>query len=337
MSEAETSAAPTRDAGARTASGIEGLKSQMTLPLIVAPMFLVSGPELVLAACREGAIGSFPFPNGRSIDVLDEWMTRINRELAEARAAQPGRKIAPWAANLVVHSSYDRLREELELVEKHRPPVVITALGSPAAVIELVHGYGGLVFADVNSVSFARRAAALGVDALVLVSAGAGGHTGRMAGFSFVPAVRQFFDGALVLAGSICDGRSIRAAEVLGADFAYMGTSFIAAEESMAEDAYRQMVVDSSVEDLVITNLFTGGNASYLRGSIEKVGLDPDHLEDRAGMNLAGSQEKVKAWKQVWSAGQGVGSVKRIQPAAEIIAQLRRDYRAALEHPPFER
>jgi len=324
-----------RDAEPTAASGIRDLKSQMTLPLIVAPMFLVSGPELVLAACRAGVMGSFPFPNGRSIEVLDEWMTRIHRELASARASHPGAKIAPWAANLVVHSSYDRLREELDLVAKHRPPVVITALGSPAAVIEVVHGYGGLVFADVNSVAFARRAAALGVDALVLVAAGAGGHTGTMAGFSFVAAVREFFEGALVLAGSICDGRAVRAAEVLGADFAYMGTAFIAAEESMASDAYRQMVVDSSFEDLVVTNVFTGGHASYMRGSIENVGLDPDNLSSKAKMDLTGSQERIRGWKDVWSAGQGVGSVKRIQPTAEIIAQLRRDYLAAVEQPAF--
>lgn len=326
-----------RKADPAATSGIERLKSQMTLPLIVAPMFLVSGPELVLAACREGVMGSFPFPNGQTVEVLDEWMGRINRELTATRAAQPDRKIAPWAANMVVHSSYDRLQEELDLVAKHRPPVVITALGSPAAVIEVVHGYGGLVFADVNSVAFARRAAALGVDALVLVAAGAGGHTGTMAGFSFVPAVREFFDGTLVLAGSICDGRAVRAAEVLGADFAYMGTAFIAAAESMASGAYRQMVVDSSFEDLVVTNVFTGGHASYMRGSIENVGLDPDDLDSKSKMDLTGSQDQIKAWKHVWSAGQGVGSVKRVQPTAEIVAQLRRDYRAALDLPPFER
>jgi len=322
-------------ADAATPSGILGLKSQMTLPLIVAPMFLVSGPDLVLAACREGVVGSFPFPNARTVEVLDEWMTRINRELAQEGAAHPDRKIAPWAANMVVHSSYDRLHEELELIARHRPPMVITALGSPAAVIEIVHGYGGLVFADVNSVAFARRAAELGVDALVLVAAGAGGHTGTMAGFSFVPAVREFFDGALVLAGSICDGRAIRAAEVLGADFAYMGTAFIAAEESLAEDAYRKMVVDSTVEDLVVTNVFTGGNASYMRGSIENMGLDPDNLSHKSRMDLADSQEQIKAWKHVWSAGEWVGSVKRIEPTAAIVARLRREYREAAALPPF--
>jgi nitronate monooxygenase len=227
------------------------------------------------------------------------------------------------------------LREELELVARHQPPVVITALGSPAAVIEVVHGYGGLVFADVNSVAFARRAADLGADALVLVAAGAGGHTGTMAGFSFVPAVREFFDGPLVLAGSIGDGRAIRAAEVLGADFAYMGTAFIAAEESLASDDYRQMVVDSSVEDLVVTNLFTGGNASYMRRSIENVGLDPDDLGSKSKMDLTGSQERIKAWKHVWSAGQGVGLVKKIEPTAAIVARLEREYRAALDLPAF--
>jgi nitronate monooxygenase len=307
----------------------------MRLPLIVAPMFLVSGPELVLAACRAGVMGSFPFPNARTLEILDDWMARIGRELAAAQQEASEQKIAPWAANMVVHSSYDRLREELELVARHQPPVVITALGSPAAVIEVVHGYGGLVFADVNSVAFARRAADLGADALVLVAAGAGGHTGTMAGFSFVPAVREFFDGPLVLAGSIGDGRAIRAAEVLGADFAYMGTAFIAAEESLASDDCRQMVVDSSVEDLVVTNLFTGGNASYMRRSIENVGLDPDDLGSKSKMDLTGSQERIKAWKHVWSAGQGVGLVKKIEPTAAIVARLEREYRAALDLPAF--
>ncbi len=319
------------------AAGVQALKRQLTLPLIVAPMFLVSGPELVVAACREGVMGSFPFPNARTIEVLDAWMSQIDREITALRETNPGRKIAPWAANMVVHSSYDRLREELALVARHRPPVVITALGSPAAVIEVVHGYGGLVFADVNSVAFARRAAALGADALVLVAAGAGGHTGTMAGFSFVPAVREFFDGAIVLAGSIGDGRAIRAAEVLGADFAYMGTAFIAAEESLASDAYRQMVVDSSIEDLVVTNVFTGGNASYMRRSIENVGLDPDDLGSKSKMDLTGSQERIKAWKHVWSAGQGVGSVKKIESTAAIVRRLEREYRAALELPAFDR
>jgi nitronate monooxygenase len=328
--------APTKNDGAADAAArIRDLKSQMSLPLIVAPMFLVSGPDLVLAACREGVMGSFPFPNAPTADVLDEWISRIDRELAALRTAQPGRKIAPWAANMMVHSSYDRLREELDLVAKHEPPVVITALGSPAAVVEVVHGYGGLVFADVNSLAFARRAASLGVDALVLVAAGAGGHTGRMAGFSFVQAVREFFDGGVVLAGSICNGQAIRAAEVLGADFAYMGTSFIAAEESLASPEYRQMVVDSSFDDLVVTNVFTGGHASYLRGSIENVGLDPDNLRSKEKMDLTESQERIKAWKDVWSAGQGVGSVKKIQATAEIVAQLERDYRAAVDLPSF--
>ncbi|MCP4038560.1 MAG: nitronate monooxygenase [bacterium] len=307
----------------------------MRLPLIVAPMFLVSGPELVLAACRAGAMGSFPFPNGRSIEVLDEWMTQINAERSALQAADPERTVGPWAANMVVHRSYDRFKEELELVVKHKPPVVITALGSPDAVIDAVHGYGGLVFADVNNVAFARRAASFGVDALVLVAAGAGGHTGTMAGFAFVPAVREFFDGAVALGGSLCDGRAIRAAEILGADFACMGTSFIAAQESLASQEYRQMVVDSCFEDLVVTNLFTGGNASYMRGSIENMGLDPDNLGTKSKMDLTGSQERVKAWKEVWSAGQGVGSIKEIQTAEQIIAKLEREYRAAVELPSF--
>ena len=301
----------------------------MVLPVVAAPMFLVSGPDLVLESCRAGIIGSFPAPNTRTIDILADWMARITAELEAARAASPGARIACWAQNLVVHSTYERLRAELELVSRFRPPIVITALGSPKAAIEVVHGYGGLVFADVNSVALARKAAAAGVDGLALVCAGAGGHTGAMAAFSFVPAVREFFDGILIVAGGICDGRGIRAAEVLGADIVYMGTRFIAARESLASPEYKQMVVDATFSDLVLSDSFTGARAYYLRQSIERAGYDPDNLKPGQGMNLKGSEQKGKAWKDVWSAGQGVGLVREVEPVADIVAQLRREYAAA--------
>jgi nitronate monooxygenase len=311
------------------------LRGRLTLPLICAPMFLVSGPELVIAACRNGVIGSFPAPNARPLDALDGWMARIAAELAETRRTEPGRRVAPWSLNLVVHSSYDRLPAELELVARHRPPIVITALGSPARVIEAVHGYGGLVFADVGSIAMARKAAQAGVDGLILVSTGAGGHTGSVSPFVFVHAVRRFFDGIVVLAGGLCSGGAIRAAEVAGADLADIGTLFIAARESLAADDYRQMVVDAGVDDLVLTKAFTGANAYYLRRSVARSGLDPDNLSGKTAMDWKNSEQQLKAWKDIWSAGQSVSAVTRVEEAGEIIARLRAEYAQSLATPSF--
>jgi nitronate monooxygenase len=311
------------------------LRDRLSLPLICAPMFLVSGPELVIAACRNGVIGSFPAPNARPLEVLDAWLARIAAELAEAGRADPAARIAPWSVNLVVHSSYDRLAAELELVARHRPPIVITALGSPARVVEVVRAYGGLVFADVGSIPMARKAAHAGVDGLILVSTGAGGHTGSVSPFVFVQAVRQFFDGILVLAGGLCSGAAIRAAEVAGADLADIGTLFIAARESLASDDYRQMVVDAAVDDLVLTKAFTGANAYYLRRSIERSGLDPDNLSGKTAMDWGKSEQQLKAWKDIWSAGQSVAAVTRVEGAGEIIARLRTEYSRSLDLPSF--
>jgi len=311
------------------------LRAQLSLPLICAPMFLVSGPDLVIATCRNGVIGSFPAPNARPLDVLDAWMARVAGELEAARRADPQARIAPWSINLVVHSSYDRLPAELELVQRHRPPIVITALGSPARVVEAVHAYGGLVLADVGSVAMARKAAQTGVDGLVLVGSGAGGLTGAVSPFVFVEAVRQFFDGIVVLAGGLCTGAAIRAAEIAGADLADIGTLFIAARESLASDDYRQMVVDAGVDDLVLTKAFTGANAYYLRRSIERAGLDPDNLSGKTAMDWSKSDSQLKAWKDIWSAGQSVAAVRRVESAAEIIARLRKEYLQAVEVPSF--
>jgi len=309
------------------------LRATLRLPVVCAPMFLVSGPDLVIGACRSGIVGSFPAPNARTLDTLEEWLERITSELAIMRKQQLAGSTQVWAQNLVVHSTYDRLDAELALVEKYQPPIVITALGSPRAVVEVVHSYGGLVIADVNNVPYARKAAEAGVDGLALVAAGAGGHTGQMAGFAFVPAVREFFDGILILAGAIGDGRAVRAAEVLGAELSYMGTRFIATEESIAFPPYKQMVVDSKFDDLILSNSFTGAYAYYLKPSIVAAGMDPDNLPAKGKMDLTGTSTKIKAWKDVWSAGQGIDTVRKIEPIALIVDRLEQEYRAACELP----
>jgi len=308
------------------------LHATLRIPVVAAPMFLVSGPDLVIASCRAGIIGSFPAPNARSIDDFESWLDRITGELRHIRRKNGGATDV-WAQNLIVHRTYDRLDAELALLQKYRPPIVITALGSPARVIDAIHDYGGLVIADVNSVALARKAAAAGADGLALVSAGAGGHTGQMAGFAFVPAVREFFDGILILAGAIGDGRAVRAAEILGADLSYMGTRFIAAKESIAFEPYKQMVVDSEFSDLVLSNSFTGAHAYYLRPSIVAAGLDPDNLTAKGSMDLTGSEKKVKAWKDIWSAGQGIGTVHQVEPVKDIVERVAAEYEAAKRLP----
>ena len=303
------------------------LTRNLRLPAIAAPMFLVSGPEMVLASCRAGLIGSFPAPNARTSAQLEDWMTQIVAGLAESPEA------AAWAVNLVVHPSNARLAEDVAAVLRHRPPVVITALGSPARVVEAVHSYGGLVFADVNSVAFARKAAAAGVDGLVLVAAGAGGHTGATAGFAFVEEVRQFWPGPLVLGGAISTGRAIRAAEVLGADLAYLGTSLIACAESMADPAYKAMVVSAGAEDIVPSKGITGVTANWLRPSLIAAGYDPAHMPEDKRPDFANAQDDAKAWKNVWSAGQGVGAVRAIEPVGTIVSRLADEYAAACALP----
>jgi nitronate monooxygenase len=316
-----------------TRSRFAAMRQTLRIPAVCAPMFLVSGPEIVVAACRSGMIGSFPAPNARSIDIFEQWLDRITGELALMKKNQLEGATDIWAMNLVVHSTYERLDAELALLEKYQPPIVITALGSPKQVIEVVHGYGGLVFADVNSVEYARKSAALNIDGMALVAAGAGGHTGHMAGFAFIPAVREFFDGMLILAGAIGDGRAVRAAEILGAELCYMGTRFITAEESIAFDPYKQMVVDSEFSDLKMTNSFTGADCNYLRPSIVAAGLDPDNLKAKGKMDLTGNETKVKAWKDIWSAGQGIGTIHKVEPMADIVDRLVEEYTEAKNLP----
>lgn len=298
-------------------------------------MFLVSGPDLVIAACKAGIVGSFPTMNARSVDILDQWMARITSELDQARKTDPSAKIGPWAANIIVHKTNKRLQADLDLVVKYQPPIVITALGSPAVVIEAVHSYGGQVYADVNSIPYARKAATTGVDGLVLVCSGAGGHTGQTSNFAFVSGVREFFDGTIILAGSISQGGAIRAAEMVGADFAYMGTSFIAAEESMANDAYKQMLIDSTVEDIVCTNAFTGAWANMLKPSIDAAGIDLATFKKTTSLNADDPQNESKAWKNIWSAGHGVSVINATEPAQKIVDRLHKEYQNACQIPVF--
>ena len=301
----------------------------LRLPAIAAPMFLVSSPELVVATCRAGMIGSFPAPNLRTSVELGGWMAQIKAGVqADSFGDWP---VAPWALNLVTHSTSPRLQGDLEQVAEHQPPIVITALGSPKPVIPTVHGYGGLVFADVISEQLARKAADAGVDGLVLVCSGAGGHTGDLSPLVFVERVRRFFDGHIVLAGAINTGEAILAAQVLGADLAYLGTAFIAAEESLAPDDYRQMLIECGPTDLMVTRAFTGARASMLVPSMIRKGLDPAEIETRvAKFNFTGRKdEAVKPWSGIWGAGQGVGRIERVEPAAAIVDRLAAEYAAA--------
>ena len=297
------------------------IAERLRLPAIAAPMFLVSGVEMVLAACKGGIIGSFPANNARTLDDLDDWMGRI--------AATLPADAPPWAINLMVHRSYARWEEELELVLKHRPPIVITALGSPVAVVEAIHGYGGLVYADVNSLTYARKAASTGVDGLILVAAGAGGHTGQIAGFAFAPAVREVFDGTIVLGGGIGTGRAIRAARMLGADLAYLGTRLIACTESLAVPGYKQMLIEATAEDIVTSAALTGIPANWLRPSLIAAGHDPEGLKTTTPIELGRPEDAAMRWRDVWSAGQGAGEVRAVESLAEIIDDLARDYAAA--------
>ena len=292
------------------------LIDRLRLPVIVAPMFLVSGPDLVIASSNAGLIGSFPGPNARTAEELEEWMHQINKSTSN-----------PWAFNMITHKTYDRFSEELDLIKKFQPKIVITALGSPERVIEAVHGYGGQVIADVNNISFAQRCAEMNVDGMALICHGAGGHTGQLSPFSFSSYVREFFDGLIVLAGSISTGKHIKAAQLLSADLCYMGTRFISPQESNAVDEYKSMIINSNYDDLRMTNLFTGAQAYYLKDSIINNNLDPDNLDSNTdGFNVSASQDKISAWKDIWSAGQGVGLIKNIESVESIVEELESEF-----------
>ena len=300
------------------------IKKRLKLPAVVAPMFLVSGPDAVIQSCKEGLMGSFPGPNARTIDDLRSWFEIIDTKLNQ--------EDAPWAFNMITHNSYGRFDQEITLVEEFKPKIVITALGGPHRVTQQVHAYGGLVFADVNSPSFAKKAIDRGADGLVLVCTGAGGHTGEYALMPFLDEVRSFFDGPIMVGGGISNGRSIRAAETLGIDFAYIGTRFLAAQETLISDAYRQMVWDSKMEDLIQSRAITGALGNWMRASVEASGLSLDDTKKIAKIDFSGDMHAgSKAWKTVWSAGQGVGNVRKPETIKEIIDILKKEYETAVK------
>ena len=308
----------------------------LRLPVVAAPMFLISGPSLVLAACRAGIVGAFPTPNARPISQLFQWMQQITEGLAQARDVMGSDLLGPWCANLVTHSSNTRLVEDLELIAKFKPPIVVTALGSPKPAIDIVHGYGGVVYADVINLTLAKKAVQAGADGLACVSAGAGGHTGFLSPFAFVRAVREFFDGTVIVGGGISDGWGVAGAVACGADLVYMGTSFIATQESMAIDAYKQMLVDCTADDLLVSAGITGTPASWLQPSLRANGLDPANMPAAPDRRYDSNQSiGAKKWMDVWAAGQGIGQIKSIQPVAKLVDQLAADYetaRARLSH-----
>ena len=299
-------------------------QNRLSIPVIGSPLFIISGPELVMAQCRAGIIGSFPSLNARPIAQFEEWLLRLNTEL--------GPNDAPYAVNLIVHKSNDRLMADLELCVKYKVPMIITSLGAREDVNAAIHSYGGIVMHDIINNKFAHKAVEKGADGLIAVAAGAGGHAGTISPFALIREIREWFDGPLALSGSIATGEAVLAAEALGADFGYIGSAFIATAEARAVEGYKDMIVDSASSDIVYSNLFTGVHGNYLRPSIVNAGLDPDNLavSDPSAMNFgSGGNTDAKAWKDIWGCGQGIGAIKEVLPAAELVARLRREYAAA--------
>ena len=308
------------------------IKDNISMPVIGAPLFLVSGPELVIAQCKAGIIGSFPALNARPQHVLDEWILRIKTELAEYQEQNPDAKVAPFAVNQICHGSNDRLMQDMETCVKHEVPIIITSLRPPSEVVEAAHSYGGLVFHDVISVRHAQKAAEQGVDGLILVCAGAGGHAGALSPFALLREVKQWFDGTVILSGSIGDGHSVASAIALGADFAYLGTRFIATEEANAEPEYKKMLEESAAKDIVYSSLFTGVLGNYLKPSIENAGMDPENLPDadKTSMNFgSGGNTDSKAWKDIWGSGQGIGGIQDSPTVSELVGRLKKEYEEA--------
>ncbi len=310
------------------------LKDSLRIPVIGSPLFLVSGPELVIAQCKAGIVGSFPALNARPSEVLDEWLTRINTELSDYKAANPDKYVAPYAVNQICHSSNDRLMSDMDICVKHEVPIIITSLRAPAEIIDAAHSYGGVVFHDVINIRHAKKAAEQGVDGLVLVCAGAGGHAGALSPFALVREVKEWFDGTILLSGSIGDGHCVASALAMGADLAYIGTRFIATQEANADQGYKDMLIASAAEDIVYSSLFTGVNGNYLKPSVAAAGLDPDNLPeaDKSKMNFgSGGNMKTKAWKDIWGSGQGIGLIKDVEPVEAVVARMESEYRAAID------
>jgi nitronate monooxygenase len=308
------------------------LRDRLRLPVIASPLFIVSGPDLVIAQCKAGVVGSFPSLNARPLSQLDEWLARITEELAAWDRAHPEAPSAPFAVNQIVHKTNNRLEDDVELCAKYKVPIIITSLGAREDVNAAVHGWGGIVMHDVISKFFARKAIEKGADGLIPVAAGAGGHAGRLSPFAMVQELREWFEGPIALSGSIANGGAILAAQAMGADLAYIGSAFIATREANAVPGYKEMIVDRGGEDIIYTNLFTGVHGNYLRPSVERAGLDPDNLPqaDPSKMNFAsGGNQEAKAWKDIWGCGQGIGAVKAILGAGELVARLADEYEAA--------
>jgi nitronate monooxygenase len=304
-------------------------RDRLSLPVIGSPMFIASTPELVIEQCKAGIVGSFPALNARPPAKLDEWLTRIRDELAACAEANPAARVAPFAVNQIAHASNDRLAHDMEACVRHRVPLIITSLRPPREIVDAVHSYGGLVFHDVISVRHARKAAEQGVDGIIAVCAGAGGHAGMASPFALVREIRQFFDGTIVLSGAMSSGADVFAALALGADMAYIGTRFLATTEAQVPGDYKQMIVDSSSDEVVYTSLFTGVKGNYLARSVTALGFDPANLPDadKSTMNFgSGGGAEKKAWRDIWSAGQGVGNIHEVLPTAELIARMRREY-----------
>ena len=301
----------------------------LRLPVVAAPLFIISNPDLVIAQCQAGIVGSFPALNARPIEKLDEWLGRIGEELGRYNQEPPDAPAAPYAVNQIVHKSNDRLMQDLDLCVKHEVPIVITSLGARPELNDAVHSYGGIVLHDVINDRFAHKAVEKGADGLITVAAGAGGHGGTLSPFALVQEIREWFDGPLLLAGSIATGSAILAAQAMGADLAYIGSPFVATAEARASQVYKQMIVDSTMDDIVYTNLFSGVHGNYLKPSIKAAGLDPDDLpeSDPSKMSFgSGGNAAAKAWKDIWSCGQGIGAVKDIPPAGQRVAELAQQY-----------
>lgn len=308
------------------------LSDRLQLPVIASPLFIISCPDLVIAQCKAGVVGSFPALNARPAEVLEEWLQRITSELAAYDAAHPERPSAPFAVNQIVHRSNDRLEHDLALCVKYKVPIVITSLGAREDLNAAVHSYGGIVLHDVINDKFARKAIEKGADGLIAVASGAGGHAGVLSPFALIQEIREWFDGPLVLSGAIATGSAVLAAQAMGADLGYIGSAFIATTEANAAEAYKQAIVDGRADDIVYTNLFTGVHGNYLKASIVQAGLDPEHLpeSDPSKMNFGtGDGAKSKAWRDIWGSGQGIGAVKAVVSAGALVDRLKQEYAAA--------
>ena len=305
------------------------LRDRLRLPVICSPLFIISNPDLVIAQCKAGVVGSFPALNARPISMLDEWLHRITEELAAWDRDHPETPAAPFAVNHIVHKSNDRLEQDVELTTKWKVPVIITSLGAQTPVNDAVHSYGGTVLHDVITDRFARKAIEKGADGLIPVAAGAGGHAGQLSPFALISGLREWFDGPIALSGAIANGRSILAAQAMGADLAYVGSAFIATQEANAAEGYKQMIVDSSADDILYTNAITGVHGNYLKPSLTRAGLDLDNMPKSDPSQMSFADNKPKAWKDIWGSGQGIGAVKDVVPAAALVDRLAREYAAA--------